>query len=149
MNLTITITINGETQPSAAETLAALVEGLGMKPDRVAIELNREIVPREQWPQTPLHDGDRLEIVHFVGGGSGNVRGMSGGLPKPAVVSFLPPVSSYSKVFSVSPCLHGENQLQIRFPSKLGFSVTPCLRGELGHNQASRRFGIPFRNLLP
>jgi len=42
-----------------------------MKPDRVAIELNREIVPREQWPETPLHDGDRLEIVHFVGGGSG------------------------------------------------------------------------------
>jgi thiamine biosynthesis protein ThiS len=77
MNLTITITINGETQPSAAETLAALVEGLGMKPDRVAIELNREIVPREQWPQTPLHDGDRLEIVHFVGGG----------LPKQPVVS--------------------------------------------------------------
>lgn len=62
--------INGETQASFAETLAALVEGLGMKPDRVAIELNREIVPREQWPQTALHDGDRLEIVHFVGGGA-------------------------------------------------------------------------------
>jgi sulfur carrier protein len=42
-----------------------------MKTDRVAIELNREIVSREQWPQTRLHDGDRLEIVHFVGGGSG------------------------------------------------------------------------------
>jgi thiamine biosynthesis protein ThiS len=63
-------TINGEAQSSSAETLAALVEQLGMKPDRVAIELNREIVPREQWPQTPLQDGDRLEIVHFVGGGS-------------------------------------------------------------------------------
>ena len=36
-----------------------------------AIELNREIVSREQWPQTRLHDGDRLEIVHFVGGGCG------------------------------------------------------------------------------
>ena len=64
------LTINGEAQTSSAETLGALVEGLGMKADRVAIELNREIVPREQWPQTPLHDGDRLEIVHFVGGGS-------------------------------------------------------------------------------
>jgi thiamine biosynthesis protein ThiS len=64
------LTINGEPQVSSAETLGALVETLGMKPDRVAIELNREIVPREQWPQTPLHDGDRLEIVHFVGGGS-------------------------------------------------------------------------------
>jgi sulfur carrier protein len=66
------LTINGEPQLSSAETLGALVAGLGMKPDRVAIELNREIVPREQWPQTPLHDGDRLEIVHFVGGGSGS-----------------------------------------------------------------------------
>ena len=64
------LTINGEPQISSAETLGALVAGLGMKPDRVAIELNREIVPRNQWPQTPLHDGDRLEIVHFVGGGS-------------------------------------------------------------------------------
>jgi sulfur carrier protein len=65
----LNLTINGETQVSSAETLGALVEGLGMKPDRVAIELNREIVPRDQWPETPLHDGDRLEIVHFVGGG--------------------------------------------------------------------------------
>jgi sulfur carrier protein len=64
------LTINGETQTSSAETVAALVAQLDMKPDRVAIELNREIVPREQWPQTALHDGDRLEIVHFVGGGS-------------------------------------------------------------------------------
>lgn len=65
------LTINGEIKDSPAETLAALIEALGMKPDRVAIELNREIVPRERWPQTVLHDGDRLEIVHFVGGGSG------------------------------------------------------------------------------
>ena len=64
------LTINGENQVSSAETLGALVAGLGMKPDRVAIELNREIVPREQWSETPLHDGDRLEIVHFVGGGT-------------------------------------------------------------------------------
>ncbi len=68
------LTINGETQVCSAETLGALVAQLGMKPDRVAIELNREIVPREQWPQTPLHDGDRLEIVHFVGGGTEYAR---------------------------------------------------------------------------
>jgi thiamine biosynthesis protein ThiS len=68
------LTINGETQASTAATLGALVELLAMKPDRLAIELNREIVPREQWPQTPLHDGDRLEIVHFVGGGSAWTR---------------------------------------------------------------------------
>ena len=51
-------------------TLAALIESLNMKPDRVAVELNREIVPRDRWPETPLQEGDRLEIVHFVGGGS-------------------------------------------------------------------------------
>jgi thiamine biosynthesis protein ThiS len=64
------LTINGETQSSTAETLGALVEQLGMKADRVAIELNREIVPRDQWAKTLLHDGDGLEIVHFVGGGA-------------------------------------------------------------------------------
>jgi len=46
--------------------LEALVEELGMKSDRVAAELNREIVPRESWKATALKDGDRLEIVHFV-----------------------------------------------------------------------------------
>jgi thiamine biosynthesis protein ThiS len=50
-------------------TLAALIESLSMKPDRVAVELNRDIVPRDRWPETQLKDGDRLEIVHFVGGG--------------------------------------------------------------------------------
>jgi sulfur carrier protein len=40
-----------------------------MKQDRVAVELNRAIVPRDQWAATGLSDGDRLEIVHFVGGG--------------------------------------------------------------------------------
>jgi thiamine biosynthesis protein ThiS len=55
---------------SASFTLASLVEILGMKSDRVAIELNREIAPRDSWSKTLLKDGDRLEIVHFVGGGS-------------------------------------------------------------------------------
>ena len=67
--------INGEessiaTPPGQSPfTLAALIESLNMKPDRVAVELNREIVPRNLWPETPLKEGDRLEIVHFVGGG--------------------------------------------------------------------------------
>jgi thiamine biosynthesis protein ThiS len=51
-------------------TLAALVESLGMKADRVAVELNRDIVPRDRWAETKVHEGDRLEVVHFVGGGS-------------------------------------------------------------------------------
>jgi sulfur carrier protein len=63
------LVINGESREHAAATLEALVDELGMKGDRVAVELNREIVPRAQWAQQPLHDGDRLEIVHFVGGG--------------------------------------------------------------------------------
>ena len=62
--------INGEERQFAdLPSLSALVEQLGMKGDRVAIELNRDIVPRARWPETPLRDGDRLEIVHFVGGG--------------------------------------------------------------------------------
>jgi thiamine biosynthesis protein ThiS len=63
--------INGENRNFEAPlTLAGLVQALGMKTDRVAVELNREIVPREHWDRTQLADGDRLEIVHFVGGGS-------------------------------------------------------------------------------
>jgi len=62
--------INGESQVLSVDTLSALVDQLGMKSDRVAIELNREIVPRDQWARTRLAEGDRLEIVHFVGGGS-------------------------------------------------------------------------------
>jgi sulfur carrier protein len=50
-------------------TLAALVEILGMKADRVAVELNRDIVPRDLWVSTQLAENDQLEIVHFVGGG--------------------------------------------------------------------------------
>ena len=62
--------INGEQRdlPDGL-TLAALVEHLGMKPDRVAVELNLEIVPRTNWLNIQLKDGDKLEIVHFVGGG--------------------------------------------------------------------------------
>ena len=41
-----------------------------MKADRVAVELNRDIVPRDRWAETTLNEGDRLEVVHFVGGGS-------------------------------------------------------------------------------
>ncbi|HEX5435256.1 MAG TPA: sulfur carrier protein ThiS [Candidatus Angelobacter sp.] len=54
-------------------TLSALITQLGMKADRVAVELNLEIVPRDQWEATQLKDGDKLEIVHFVGGGRNGV----------------------------------------------------------------------------
>jgi len=52
--------------------LSVLLEKLAMKGDRVAVELNRNIAPRDTWSETMLKDGDQLEIVHFVGGGSSN-----------------------------------------------------------------------------
>ena len=65
------IQINGEPRTfEGTLTLTSLVEQLGMKSDRVAVELNREIVPRDRWQVTQLADGDQLEIVHFVGGGT-------------------------------------------------------------------------------
>jgi thiamine biosynthesis protein ThiS len=71
MNLYINGEARGFADPASTRfTLAALIESLAMKPDRVAVELNRDIVPRDRWPETLLKDGDRLEIVHFVGGGS-------------------------------------------------------------------------------
>jgi thiamine biosynthesis protein ThiS len=64
------LTINGEEKEfQSVATVAALVETLGIKGDRVAVELNRDIVPRAQWAAADLHDGDKLEVVHFVGGG--------------------------------------------------------------------------------
>jgi sulfur carrier protein len=64
------LVINGKDQTfNAPLTLSQLIEQLGMKTDRVAVELNREIVSRAQWSETGLNDGDKLEIVHFVGGG--------------------------------------------------------------------------------
>ena len=62
--------VNGEDREfSSVSTVSALLDQLGMKPDRVAVELNGDLVPRERWDQTQLSDGDKLEIVHFVGGG--------------------------------------------------------------------------------
>lgn len=50
-------------------TLAGLLERLQFPADRVAVERNREIVSRQHWGVTVLEAGDRLEVVHFVGGG--------------------------------------------------------------------------------
>ena len=65
------LVINGEERvvPDVAH-LSALIEALEMKADRVAVELNREIVQRVKWVATPVKEGDKLEIVHFVGGGA-------------------------------------------------------------------------------
>ena len=69
------IQINGEPRDfDAPLTLADLVQKMGMKQDRVAIELNRNIAPRDLWDETHLAEGDQLEIVNFVGGGCAGIR---------------------------------------------------------------------------
>jgi sulfur carrier protein len=64
------ITVNGDAHdvPDGL-TVCGLVEHLGLTDGPVAVERNREVVPRAEHPNTPLAPGDVLEIVHFVGGG--------------------------------------------------------------------------------
>jgi thiamine biosynthesis protein ThiS len=62
--------VNGEAREvSAATTLEALVALLGLDRRKLAVERNLEIVPRSAFAATALADGDRIEIVAFVGGG--------------------------------------------------------------------------------
>jgi thiamine biosynthesis protein ThiS len=63
------LTVNGEEKSCAAATVAALIAVLGFDKRKVAVERNLAIVPRSLWAATALADGDRIEIVHFVGGG--------------------------------------------------------------------------------
>jgi thiamine biosynthesis protein ThiS len=64
------IRINGEEREIAEGlSIAALLEELQIRPGRVVVELNRDIVSRTVLASTSLRDGDTLEIVHFVGGG--------------------------------------------------------------------------------
>ena len=66
----MTLTINGEERAFAGLVdVAALVAALGLDPRKVAVERNLEIVPRSAYGRTPIADGDRIEIVHFIGGG--------------------------------------------------------------------------------
>jgi sulfur carrier protein len=64
------ITLNGNTREvEEGATLAALVAQLALKTDRIAAERNLALVPRAQYAATVLSEGDKLEIVTFVGGG--------------------------------------------------------------------------------
>jgi thiazole synthase len=66
----MTVTVNGEPRSlKAPQTVASLVAELGLDGRKVAVERNLEIVPRSTYEATAVHDGDRLEIVHFIGGG--------------------------------------------------------------------------------
>jgi thiazole synthase len=65
------VTVNGEIRTTPrGTTVASLLAAMGVDPARVAVEKNRDVVPRLTWGQAPLVDGDRIEIVAFIGGGS-------------------------------------------------------------------------------
>ncbi len=73
--MSLTFVLNGQprtfaTLPEAA-SLDVVIAELGLQGDRVAVEHNGEIVSRSAWPETAVEGGDRLEVVHFVGGGNG------------------------------------------------------------------------------
>jgi thiazole synthase len=67
----LTITVNGETRNlSGAMSVHELLGSLGMDPAKIAVERNLEIVPRSRYTDVQIGEGDRLEIVHFIGGGN-------------------------------------------------------------------------------
>ena len=64
------IYVNGEVREVGSVSLAQLITELDLPVARIAIELNRDVVRRSDWGNTMLKDEDRIEIVHFVGGGA-------------------------------------------------------------------------------
>ena len=66
---TMHIHINGEPREISRTTVLELLESLGIDPKRVAVELNMEILPKAEYAEKTIADDDRIEIVHFVGGG--------------------------------------------------------------------------------
>jgi thiamine biosynthesis protein ThiS len=78
----LTVTLNGnQTEIAEGSGIRELVLSLSLNPERVAVELNRVIVRRAAWDSTTISEGDKLEIVHFVGGGDAelgvNRKGLS------------------------------------------------------------------------
>lgn len=66
----ITIRLNGENRELAdGTTVESLIAGLGLKPELLAVERNRDIVPKAAYADTVLREGDEIEVVSFVGGG--------------------------------------------------------------------------------
>ena len=66
----MTIFINGEARElENGLTVAAMLDALELPKQRVAIELNRQVVRKQEWESTLVSDNDRIEVVHFVGGG--------------------------------------------------------------------------------
>lgn len=78
--MALDIEINGKRQPvEAAEPvmLSALLQILELRPDRIAVERNGQIVPRTRWTEEQVVTGDRIEIVHFVGGGTSSIYALT------------------------------------------------------------------------
>lgn len=67
--MSISLVVNGDTQHLSVENVAGLLAALDLPRTKIAVELNREIVPRSRYDDTPLGEGDQIEIVQFVGGG--------------------------------------------------------------------------------
>jgi thiamine biosynthesis protein ThiS len=68
----VRITVNGKPRSvSAGLSIASLLQEMGVGPGQVAVERNEEVVPRKTWPEAMIGDGDRIEVVAFMGGGSG------------------------------------------------------------------------------
>ena len=63
------IVVNGESRSIDTGTVRQFLESLAINPARVAVELNQEILSKEEYASKLLQDGDRIEIVQFVGGG--------------------------------------------------------------------------------
>jgi thiamine biosynthesis protein ThiS len=64
------VTINGEKRElSESATIIEMLENLALPAERIAIELNREVVRKRDWSSVKLNDTDKIEIIHFVGGG--------------------------------------------------------------------------------
>ena len=69
-NRPMTIFINGEARElGGVSTLADLLDALDLPKQRVAIELNKHVIRKQDWDSTPVADNDKVEVVHFVGGG--------------------------------------------------------------------------------
>ena len=64
------IRLNGDRYPlDEGATVAALLDALALKGRRIAVEVNEEVIPRSRHAAYRLHDGDRVEVVHAIGGG--------------------------------------------------------------------------------
>jgi thiamine biosynthesis protein ThiS len=72
----VRITVNGKPRSvSTGLSIASMLQEMGLDLGHVAVERNQEVIPRKTWPETTICDGDRIEVVEFMGGGSGGAAG--------------------------------------------------------------------------